>query len=61
MCGTKGGWTIARVAYLNMCDSNSSCPSGFKFYQSGEVRICGRGTSSGASCTSVKFSIDGVS
>ena len=54
LCGTKGGWT--RVAYLNMSDSNSSCPSEFKFYQSGEVRACGRATSSGASCTSVKFS-----
>ena len=53
MCGTKGGWT--RVAYLNMSDSNSSCPFGFKLYQSGEVRACGRATSSGASCTSVKF------
>ena len=43
------GWT--RVAYLNM----SGCPTGFRLYQSGEVRACGRQASSGASCQSIKF------
>ena len=54
VCGSKeGGWT--RVAYLDMSDSSQSCPSGFKLYQSGEVRACGRQTSSGPSCQSVTF------
>ena len=47
------GWT--RVAYLNMSDTNQSCPSGFTLYQSGGVRACGRQASSGASCQSIKF------
>ena len=47
------GWT--RVAYLNMSDTNQSCPSGFRLYQSGGVRACGRQASSGASCQSIKF------
>ena len=61
LCGTKGGWT--RVAYLDAFEPyhRSSCPSGFKLYQSGEVKACGRPTSSGASCASVKFPSDGTS
>ena len=47
------GWT--RVAYLNMSDTNQSCPTGFRLYQSGGVRACGRQASSGASCQSIKF------
>ena len=47
------GWT--RVAYLNMSDTNQSCPSGFRLYQSGGVRACGRQARSGASCQSIKF------
>ena len=37
------------------------CPSGFKLYQSGDIRACGRPTSSSASCASVKFSFHGTS
>ena len=59
LCGTKEGWT--RVAYLDMTFKYSHCPSGFKLYKSGEVRACGRPTSSGASCTSVRFPSHGTS
>ena len=57
-CGS-GGWT--RLAYLNMTNSTENCPSGFRLYQSGGVRACGRATSSGASCVSVQFPSNGIS
>ena len=58
LCGSGGGWT--RLAYLDMTDSTQSCPSGFRLYQSGSVRACGRpGSSSG--CTSVTFPSNGIS
>ena len=53
LCGSGGGWT--RLAYLDMTDSTENCPSGFKLYQSGGVRACGRAKSSEGSCTSVQF------
>ena len=59
LCGSGGGWT--RLVYLNMTDSTENCPSGFKLYQSGGVRACGRATSSGGSCTSVQFPSNGTS
>ena len=59
LCGSGGGWT--RLAYLDMTDSTENCPSGFKLYQSGGVRACGRATSSGGSCTSVQFPSNGIS
>ena len=59
LCGSGGGWT--RLAYLDMSDATENCPSGFKLYQSGGVRACGRATSSGGSCTSVKFPSNGIS
>ena len=43
LCGSVGGWT--RLAYLNMNDTTMNCPSGFRLYQSGGVRACGRPTS----------------
>ena len=52
ICGS-GGWM--RIAYLNTSDSAEECPPGFKLYQSGGVRACGRQTSSSGSCQSVKF------
>ena len=52
ICGS-GGWM--RVAYLNMSDSTEECPPGFKLYQSGGVRACGRQSSNSAGCQSVKF------
>ena len=62
LCGSGGGWT--RLAYLDMTDSTQNCPSGFRLYQSGGVRACGRPTSSNffqGSCTSVQFPSNGIS
>ena len=59
LCGSGGGWT--RLAYLDMTDSTENCPSGFKLYQSGGVRACGRATSSVGSCVSVQFLSNGIS
>ena len=58
LCGSRGGWT--RLAYLNMSDDAQNCPSGFRLYQSGGVRACGRPGSS-ASCVSVIFPSNGIS
>ena len=59
LCGSGGGWT--RLAYLDMTDSTENCPSGFKLYQSGGVRACGRPISNGGSCVSVQFPSNGIS
>ena len=59
LCDSGGGWT--RLAYLDMTDSTENCPSGFKLYQSGGVKSCGRAASSGGSCTSVQFPSNGIS
>ena len=59
LCGSGGGWT--RLAYLNMTDSTGNCPSGFKLYESGGVRACGRAASNVGSCTSVQFPSNGIS
>ena len=59
LCGSGGGWT--RLAYLDMSEGSQSCPSGFRLYQSGGVRACGRATSSGGSCVSVQFPSNGIS
>ena len=59
LCGSRGGWT--RLAHLNMTNGTENCPSGFRLYQSGGVRACGRTTSSGASCVSVQFPSNGIS
>ena len=56
LCGSRGGWT--RLAYLNMTDSTVNCPSGFRLYQSGGVRACGRPS---GGCTSVQFPSNGTS
>ena len=58
LCGSGGGWT--RLAYLDMSDATQNCPSGFRLYQSGGVRACGR-TNSGAGCVSVQFPSNGIS
>ena len=55
LCGTDA-W--ARLAYLNMSDQN--CPSGFRLYQSGGVRACGRPVTNDGSCVSVQFSSNGI-
>ena len=59
LCGSGGGWT--RLAYLDMTDSTVNCPSGFRLYQSGGVRACGRPTSIEGSCVSVEFPSNGIS
>ena len=58
LCGSGGGWT--RLAYLDMSDSTKNCPSGFRLYQSGYHRACGRPVTSSGSCVSVQFSSDGI-
>ena len=59
LCGSGGGWT--RLAYLDMSDSTVKCPSGFRLYQSGSVRACGRPVTSSGSCVSVEFPSNGMS
>ena len=60
LCGSGGGWT--RLAYLDIsADATQNCPSGFRLYQSGGVRACGRATSKDASCVSVQFPSNGIS
>ena len=59
LCGSGGGWT--RLAYLDMSDSTQNCPSGFRLYQSGGVRACGRPVTNGPSCASVQFPSNGIS
>ena len=58
LCSSVGGWT--RIAYLDMSDSTEECPPGFRLYQSGGIRACGKQSLS-ASCQSVKFSSKGIS
>uniref|UniRef100_A0A1X7T243 Fibrinogen C-terminal domain-containing protein n=1 Tax=Amphimedon queenslandica TaxID=400682 RepID=A0A1X7T243_AMPQE len=43
LCGSGGGWQ--RIAYIDMSDATQTCPSGFRLYQSGGVRACGRPSS----------------
>uniref|UniRef100_A0A1X7TNN4 Fibrinogen C-terminal domain-containing protein n=1 Tax=Amphimedon queenslandica TaxID=400682 RepID=A0A1X7TNN4_AMPQE len=59
LCGSGGGWT--RLGYLDMSDSTVNCPSGFRLYQSGGVRACGRPVTSSGSCVSVQFPSNGIS
>ena len=59
LCGSGGGWI--RIAYLDMSDATQNCPSGFRLYQSGGVRACGRPTTSSGSCVSVQFPSNGIS
>ena len=58
LCGSNEGWT--RLAYLNMSNPSQICPSGFRLYESGGVRACGRPVSSGGSCASEKFPSNGI-
>ena len=58
MCGIEGGWT--RLAYLDMSDSTMSCPSGFRLYETGGVRACGRPVG-GPSCASITFPSNNIS
>ena len=59
LCGSGGGWT--RLAYLDMSDASQNCPSGFRLYQSGGVRACGRPVTSSGSCASIQFPSNDIS
>uniref|UniRef100_A0A1X7UBV3 Fibrinogen C-terminal domain-containing protein n=1 Tax=Amphimedon queenslandica TaxID=400682 RepID=A0A1X7UBV3_AMPQE len=59
LCGSGGGWT--RLAYLDMSDDTQNCPSGFRLYQSGGVRACGRPVTNSGTCASVQFPSNGIS
>ena len=59
LCGSGGGWT--RLAYLDMSNATQNCPSGFRLYQSGGVRACGRPATNSGSCVSVQFPSNGIS
>ena len=56
-CGGEGGWM--RVAHLNMTDSSSQCPDGFRVETVNSVRFCIRNTSS-AGCGSILFETHGL-
>ena len=60
VCGCTGGWT--RVAYLNMTDPSQQCPSAWTLQtrSSEPRRLCGRTSSSVASCDSVTYSTFGI-
>ena len=58
LCGSGGEWK--RLAYLNMTDSTQNCPSGFRLYQSGGVRACGRPATDDGNCASVQFPSNGI-
>ena len=59
LCSSEGGWT--RLAYLDMSDATQNCSSGFRLYQSGGVRACGRPVTNSGSCASVQFPSNGIS
>ena len=55
-CDEEGGWT--RVAYLNMTEPGTTCPSGLHQtgYNNLNHDVCGRPTPSSAGCDSTFFS-----
>ena len=55
-CGA-GEWY--RVAYLNMSDCSQWCPSAWREYGTGNIRVCGRANSTVGSCSPVSFSTIG--
>ena len=59
-CDGKGGWT--RVAYLNMTESDATCPPGFSLQQYNHIDhgLCGRPNTSSAGCSSTIFSTLGL-
>ena len=59
LCGSREGWT--RLAYLDMGYSTQNCPPGFRLYQSGSYRTCGRPVTNNGSCASVQFPSNGIS
>uniref|UniRef100_A0A1X7UV80 Uncharacterized protein n=1 Tax=Amphimedon queenslandica TaxID=400682 RepID=A0A1X7UV80_AMPQE len=59
LCDSEGDWT--RLAYLDMSVATQNCPFGFRLYQSGGVRACGRPITNTGSCVSVQFPSNGIS
>ena len=57
LCDTEGGWT--RIGQLDMSDATMSCPSGFRLYESGGVRACGR-PNGGPGCSSIEIPSNGI-
>ena len=56
MCGGTGGWT--RIAYLDMTDSNTNCPSSWELDSQGYGhRACDGG---GGGCNSTLFPVSGA-
>ena len=55
-CGDTGGWR--RVAYLDMRDPNTTCPSGWQLAGHSK-RTCGRVSSGSLTCDSVFFPVRG--
>ena len=51
-CG-PGEWR--RVAYLNMSDPTQQCPSAWREYNTGGVRVCGRPSTNGGSCPATTY------
>ena len=58
LCNSTGGWT--RIGYLDMTDASQSCPSGFRLYQSGGVRACGRGPTYASCSPIITFPTNGI-
>jgi len=60
-CNSTGGFT--RVANLNMSKPSEQCPGELvlQTYSSEPRRLCGRGSSSGASCVSAVYNTYGIS
>ena len=54
---TCGGAGWRRVAFLNMSESNRTCPEQWRLYEEDSVRVCGRPVG-GAGCDSVQYSVD---
>ena len=60
-CDGKGGWT--RVAYLNMTESNPTCPTGLtkkQYNNKFSHAVCGRPINSSTGCSSTTFSTHGM-
>ena len=55
-CGGTGGWR--RVAYLDMTDPNTNCPSGWNMTNY-TIRTCGRASDGYRACDSVFFPVSG--
>ena len=58
-CGNiTGGWT--RAAYIDMTDSNNTCPQGLNYTVVSSTRMCTRSHTDYIGCSSVTFPTHGV-